>query len=124
MARSLADAGTHGATLQLCGPEVLTLGELMRYVAGVLGRRRLVFGLPDAAGWLQALVMEFVPGKPLSLDNFRSLGLDSVCCDDALARLGIQASSLRAIVPTYVGPRQHAALLSALRRAGGAHSRP
>ena len=122
MARSLGDAATHGATLELCGPEVLTLAELVRYVARVQGRRRLVIGLPDAAGWLLAFVLGFLPGKPLSLDNFRSLGLDSICGDSGLARLGIRPASLRAIVPAYVGPRQRAAKLAALRRCGGAHS--
>ena len=117
LVRSIDDRATHGATLELCGPEVLTLAELVRYVATVLGRRRLVVGLPDAAGWLQALVMGFVPGKPLSLDNFRSLKLDSVCSENGLARLGIQPASLRAIVPTYFGSAQRAAQLDAFRRA-------
>ena len=121
MARSLADASTHGATLELCGPEVVTLAELVRYVARVQGLRRCVFGLPDAAGWLQAAVMEFVPGKPLSLDNFRSLGVDSLCSVNGLARLGIRPSSLAAIVPSFLGPGQRAAQLSLLRRRGGAH---
>jgi NADH dehydrogenase len=116
LVRSLDDRHATGETFQLCGPEVMTLAELVRYVAGVLGLRRLVFGVPDAVGWLQAALFEFVPGKPLSLDNFRSLALDSVCSENGLARLGIVATSLRAIVPTYLGPGQRAARFDAFRR--------
>jgi uncharacterized protein YbjT (DUF2867 family) len=119
MTRSLADHTTHGATLQLCGPEVFTLAGLVRYVATVLGRRRLVVGLPDALGWLQAAVLDFVPGKPMSLDNFRSLELDSVCSNDGLARLGMDATSLRGVVPGYLGEREREAQLAAYRRAAG-----
>jgi uncharacterized protein YbjT (DUF2867 family) len=117
LVRSIDDRATHGATLELCGPEVLTLAELVRYVAAVLGRTRLVVGLPDPIGWLQALVMGFLPGKPLSLDNFRSLELDSVCTESGLARLRIAPSSLRAIVPGYLGSTRRAAQLDGFRRA-------
>ena len=30
-------------------------------------------GLPDALGWLQAALLGLLPGKPMSLDNFRQL---------------------------------------------------
>jgi len=115
--RTLEDRNAHGATYELCGPQVLTLAALVRYVATVLGRRRLVVGLPDPAGWLQAWLLGFVPGKPLSLDNFRSLKLDSVCSENGLARLGITPASLQAVVPTYLGTAQRAAQLDAFRRA-------
>ena len=117
MVRAIDERATHGATLQLCGPQVLTLAELVRYVAVVIGKRRLVVGLPDPLGWLQALVMGLVPGKPLSLDNFRSLKLDSVCTENGLARLGIAPASLRAIVPAYLGSTRRAGQLDAHRRA-------
>jgi uncharacterized protein YbjT (DUF2867 family) len=117
MVRTLGDRAAHGECYELCGPEVLTLGELVRYVAKVLGKRRLVVGLPAPAGWLQAWVMGFVPGKPLSLDNFRSLKLDSVCSDNGLARLGIVPMSFRTVVPAYLGDARRAAQLDAFRRA-------
>jgi len=117
MARSLDERAAERATFELCGPEVLTLAALVRYVAGVLGRRRLVVGLPDPLGYLQALVLGLVPGRPLTLDNFRSLARDSVCGDAGLARLGIQPTSLGAVVPGYLGPASRAAVLDGFRRA-------
>ena len=55
------DAG--GKTYALCGPREYTLGELMQFVCTVTGRRRLVIGLPDGVGWMQAWIMEFLPVK-------------------------------------------------------------
>ena len=71
-----------------------------------------MFGLPDALGALQAGLLGLLPGKPMSLDNFRSLELDSVCIDDGLGRLGIQPTSLRAIAPGYLGEGRNPPLVS------------
>lgn len=113
--RVLADPATAGATLELCGPEVLTLADLVRYTARVTGRRRLVLGLPDPLGWLQAALLGLLPGKPLSLDNFRSLGRDSVCGCNALAGLGIEPLPLAGSVPRYLGSGRREARLAAWR---------
>ena len=119
MSRALEDRHTHCETFQLCGPEVLTLREIVCYVRDLLRLRRPVFGIPDALGAAQAFAMDFLPGKPLSIDNFRSLSVDSVCSEPGLARLGIPATPLRAIVPGYLGPREKNAQLSDFRRAAG-----
>jgi len=83
----------------------------------VLGKRCLVVNLPGPLGWLQAAIMGWVPGRPLSLDNYRSLKLDSVCSESGLARLGIAPTSLQAIVPQYLGGGRREAQLDAFRRA-------
>jgi len=119
-ARALDDRATHGQTLELYGPDVVTLGEVVRYVATLTGARCAIVGLPDAIGRLQAAALGCLPGKPLSLDNFHSLTIDSVGTRDGLASLGIAPSSLRAVVPTYLGASGREARLDAARRAAGA----
>lgn len=94
-ARALDNRGTLGQTYELCGPEVLTLREIVQWVAAERGMRRCVVGLPDALGRLQGRVFDFVPGKPFSSDNFKSLLLDSVCSDNGFQRLGIEAWPMR-----------------------------
>ena len=113
------DAPVPGAPLELCGPEVCTLTELARRIAAAGGHRRWVFGLPDPLGWLQAALLGLVPGSPLSLDTFRSLGLDSVCTDDGFGRLGLRASGPRAAIPGYLGAGQPAVRYASYRRAAG-----
>lgn len=95
MRRALHARNTIGQVYELYGPEVFSLGELVRMTARQLGLKRWVLPLPDALGRLQGLVFDFVPGKPFSSDNYRSMKLDSVGAIDGLHQLGI--------VPTRVG---------------------
>jgi NADH dehydrogenase len=102
MVSSLERSDAAGATYELGGPEVISLGNLVRYVAMVVGTRCRVLALPDVIGFLQAWIFEYLPGKILSLDNYRSLSLPSVPDDDGFARLGLSPSSMRSIVPGYL----------------------
>ena len=102
-ARCLRPGDTDGAELELCGPEIFTLREIVTFTAQVLGRRRYVLGLPDFVARVQAFVMDFVPGKPFSTDNYRSLKVDSVCTENAFALLGIEPHTMRGIVRQYLG---------------------
>lgn len=99
---ALDDPATVGQSYDLVGPQVMTLGEIVRYVRDELGLTRLVFGLPDALGAAQAWALEWLPGKPLSLDNYRSLAVDSTSADNGLVRLGIEPTALTAIAPDYL----------------------
>jgi NADH dehydrogenase len=91
-----------GQTYELCGPEVLTLGDIVRETARVLGLRRLVVPLPAAVSRVQAAVMDFVPGKPFSTDNYLSATLDSTCEVDGLAALGIERTPMRGTIERYL----------------------
>jgi uncharacterized protein YbjT (DUF2867 family) len=97
--RALDDPATIGQTYELYGPDVLTLADIVRYTARESGRRRLVLPLPDALGRLQALAMDFWPGKPFSTDNYLSLLTDSVGGVDGLYRLGIAKTPIAAVIP-------------------------
>jgi NADH dehydrogenase len=101
--RALNDDATAGEIYQLCGPDRYTLREIVCLVRDELGLSRAVIGLPDWAARAQAAVCDFVPGKPFSTDNYRSLLVDSVCSSNGLARLGIHPQSLTAILPRYLG---------------------
>ena len=110
--RCLQDRQTIGQTYEACGPDVLTLGELVQRAgqwAGVQhGRGRAVIPLPRWVGWLQALAMEMAPGEPLmSRDNLASMQVDNVASGSlpGLQALGIQPAALAGIAPGYLGPR-------------------
>jgi NADH dehydrogenase len=102
--RVLEDRGSFGETYELCGPDVLTLEEVVRMTAAVAQLPCRILRLPDALGRLQAALLGLVPGKPFSLDNFRSLTIDSLCTHDGLARLGIVPRHMVAVLPFYLGP--------------------
>lgn len=116
--RALRDRRTVGEIYELYGPQVFTLAEIVRMTAKACDLPRLVVPLPDAVGRLQALAMDFVPGKPFSSDNFRSLLSDSVGGIDGLHRLGIQPTPVAAKLPEIVGhPDQRQARYSRYRSA-------
>lgn len=98
-AHALADATTIGECYDLVGPNVMTLGEIVRATARGRRRLRAVIGLPRALGQLQAGIGEFLPGKPISRDNWRSLQLDSISSDDGLRRLGIEPTAVMPKLP-------------------------
>jgi uncharacterized protein YbjT (DUF2867 family) len=99
---ALADDATAGESYQLCGPEIFTLREIVCLVRDQLRLKRAVIGLPDFVSRIQAAVCDFVPGKPFSTDNYKSLLVDSVCSVNGLARLGIRPQPLTAILPRYL----------------------
>ena len=87
----------------LCGPKTYTLRQLVDYLAHVLGLEPRIIELNDRLSWLQAAALEFFPGKPFSLDNYRSLQRDSVSAEGFPALFGVAPTSLEDVVPGYLG---------------------
>jgi NADH dehydrogenase len=117
--RSLHGGASSRQTYQLGGPRVYTLREIVSLVAKLTGRRRWIVGLPDFVGRLQAFAMDFVPGRPFSSDNYRSLTTDSVCTENGFARLGIKPQSMLASARQYLGAFEDNARLSNDRATAG-----
>lgn len=114
--RALTDRTTAGQTYELCGPQVMTLAEIVRLTARVAGLPCHIVPLPDLVARLQGLIMGALPGKPFSLDNFRSLTIDCVCRQDGCARLGIEPAPMLAELPGYLGHEDKDTELALLRR--------
>lgn len=96
--RALNDSSYKQKRINLCGPDIYTLRELVEYTATALGLRRRIIGLPSVVAKIQALLMDYlVPTKPFSLDNYHSLLVDSICSDSPPMPTGIDA-----VVPGYL----------------------
>ena len=116
---ALNDTATRGQRYELCGPDVYSLRELVALTARALGLRRRIIGLPDALARLQANIMEWLPGKPFSMDNYRSLTVPSVCTRNGLAALGITARSLEVNLAECLGSPRASVHLDNWRRQAG-----
>lgn len=114
--RAVHDRSTIGKTYELCGPDVMTLEELVRKTAAWAGLPCHILRLPDFVAATQGLVMGMLPGKPFSTDNYRSLKIDSVCKQDGCAALGLQPASMAAVLPGYLSNHSHQHLLDEYRR--------
>lgn len=107
MARTLRNPDYFGKRLQLCGPSVYTLEQLVRYTASCTGLRRVILPLPDLLSRVQAALLDFWPlgafmEKPFSTDNYLSTKVDSVCSCNGFDALGIRPTALEAVVPSYL----------------------
>jgi nucleoside-diphosphate-sugar epimerase len=98
--QALGDKATFAQRYDLCGPRQYSLIELVRYTAAQLRLRRRIIGLPDWLSQLQAAALEWFPGKPFSLDNYKSLKINSICSHG-----GTEPTSVESIVPYYIGDR-------------------
>ena len=102
-ARSLADDGTIGRRLELCGPEIFTLKELVEYTGKLTGRKCMITGLSPSLSRFQARVFQHLPGRPFTMDNYHSLQKDSVCRHSCLEDMGIHPASIASIIPASLG---------------------
>jgi NADH dehydrogenase len=113
---AVEDERALGRAYELCGPEIYTLEEVVRFAARHTGRRCRIVRLPPALGKLQAWVGDYLlPGKPISLDNFRSLGVASICGEAGFAALGIEPRAMSTIAPLYLEGRGRDRRLAELR---------
>jgi NADH dehydrogenase len=114
-ALSLEDPGTYGKTFPLCGPKTYTLKELVEFTAKTANLKRKIIPLPNWLARIQAAVMDFVPGKPFSSDNYRSLKIDSTSKLNGLGYFKITPTSIETQVYRYLGQGTRQRLFSRLR---------
>lgn len=109
IARAVAnDKLSSRRSFELYGPEILTLGEIVHAIRDAARLRTRIIPLPDSLGRLQARIAGMLPSKPFSLDNFLSLGTDSVGSVDGYAGLGIVPQPFVSSLPYILhGTRQH-----------------
>ncbi|MGQ0657140.1 MAG: complex I NDUFA9 subunit family protein [Chromatiales bacterium] len=119
-ARTLTSPASVGQHYDLCGPRVYTLYGLVEYVRSLTGSHCWIVRLGDRLSILQANIMEYVPGKPFSRDNLRSLSVDSVCTHtNGLLALGITPTPMEGVAPQYLADRNIKARYAEYRSEAG-----
>lgn len=97
VAAVLADPAHHGGkTLEIAGPEVVTMLELHQRLAAAQGRERWFVELPDMVSSAFATLTGWMPGAPLSRDQWLLLSAGNVASGrlPGLKELGIAAHPL------------------------------
>jgi uncharacterized protein YbjT (DUF2867 family) len=113
---SLEDPMTWGKSYELAGPQSFTLKELVAWTAKITGQRRWIVGLPRPLSAIMAAVMDWVPGKPFSWDNYQSLKTDNVSSRKDFAYFGIEPRAIDLVVPYYLAGSTHQRRLQKFRR--------
>jgi len=104
---ALDDGESRGKRYELGGPKQYTLRELVEAVCAITGRRRWIIGLGDRLSYAQARMMEFLPVKLMTRDNYYSMQVPNVCTGPF--PFGIAPAALEALAPSWlasVGPRE------------------
>ena len=82
IADSINDPTTFSGRYPLCGPETWTLKQILQTIKLSLGLKCKIVGLSDSLSRLQAVVLQNLPGKLFTMDNYRSLQTPSTCNGD------------------------------------------
>ena len=105
---ALEDTGTSGKIYELGGPRVYSFKELMQIVLDETQRKRLLAPVPWPIARLQGRILGLLPNPLLTHDQVKMLETDNVVSEAAIAEkrtlgdLDIEATSVEAIVPSYL----------------------
>jgi NADH dehydrogenase len=107
--RSLGEPKSVGQTYDLCGPETLTLSEIMDRILDVLQRRRVKLQVPPSLARCQAVLLEFLfrnllrKASPLNRDQLIMLEDDNVGNPQSANELfGLKPLPLREGIAKYL----------------------
>ncbi len=120
MINSIDNPQTYSKNYNLCGPEAFTLKELVKYTAKQTKSNSIILPLNNFFSKPLAIVMGWFPKALMTLDNYNSLLVDSVCseadCNTARDELNLQLHSIESVVPEYLGDKSFAGQMDLLRK--------
>ncbi|MXN66704.1 SDR family NAD(P)-dependent oxidoreductase [Stappia sp. GBMRC 2046] len=109
VARAVDGEAKEGTIYELGGPDIKTFRECMEDLLSVVRRKRVLVSLPFGLASLNAQFLQLLPKPLLTVDQVKQLKVDNVVSEAAikdgrtLNGLGVEAHTLAAILPTYLG---------------------
>ncbi len=101
---ALADPAAYGGkTFELGGPEIISMGGLNRWIARAISRKRMFVAMPDFVAGAMASATGWLPGAPMTRDQWLMLQSDNVLTgDDGLAAMGIVQTPIEAVADGWL----------------------
>jgi uncharacterized protein YbjT (DUF2867 family) len=101
---ALADPAHAGRTYELGGPQILTMRELLEWIAKAIGRSPLLIDMPDALAGAMASATGWLPGAPITSDQWAMLSRDNIVAAGmpGLADLGVTPTPLDAVAAGWL----------------------
>lgn len=101
---ALNDTAAHGGkTYELGGPEILSMAALNRWIAAATGRTKVFVAVPDALAGAMASLGGWLPGAPMTRDQWLMLQSDNVVTGtDGLKALGVAATPIEAVAEGWL----------------------
>lgn len=100
VAALVADPAAHGGkTYELGGPQILSMRQMNEWIATQTGRSPLFIDVPDVAAAALANLTGWLPGAPITRDQWIMLQSDNIVSAKArdLSTLGVSATPLDAV---------------------------
>ncbi len=100
VAALVADPAAHGGkTYELGGPQILSMRQINEWIATQTGRSPIFIDVPDIAAAALATLTGWLPGAPITRDQWIMLQSDNIVSAKALglAALGVKATPLDAV---------------------------
>jgi len=100
----LTRSDLRGRTFELGGPSTYTFKQLMQFILREIERKRALVPVPFAIATIKAAFLGLLPNPLLTIDQVKLLKKDNVVAPTAagLANLGIEPTSIEAVVPAYI----------------------
>ena len=76
---SIDDRDSYARRFKVCGPEVFSLRQILELIISTLSLPVRIMPLGNGLSRLQAVVLQNLPGKLFTMDNYRSLQTDHSC---------------------------------------------
>lgn len=105
IASAVADAGDHaGKTYELGGPQVMSMAEINAWLAEQTGHDPMMIASPNCVSEWLARLTGWLPGAPITLDQWRMLQSDNVVASKAkgLTDLGVSPTPLAAVADQWL----------------------
>ena len=103
IARAALDPPRHaGKIYELGGPQVLTMAELNRWVCEVTGRNRAIVEIPDPVARIIVRLTGWLPGAPMTWDQWLMLQRDNVATGPGFEAFGIRPAPLAAVAEGWL----------------------
>ena len=87
---SINNPDSYGERYPVCGPRDYSLREIIETIAAARGKSCQVIPLGPTLSKLQALILQNLPGKLFTMDNYRSLQTDNVCPDGGIGKTSLE----------------------------------
>lgn len=105
IAAAVTEAGKYGGkTYELGGPEVISMLDLHRLIATLMGRDPALMTVPDAVARAMARFGGWAPGAPMTWDQWQMLQTDNVVAPGSkgFAAFGIDPTPLAVAAPDWL----------------------
>ena len=105
VATIVADPVAHaGKTYDLGGPQILSMAALNRWIADATGQSRTFLPIPDAIAGGIAMLTGWLPGAPITRDQWLMLQSDNVVAAgmDGLKILGISPTPMNGVAAIWL----------------------